>query len=138
MGQKPQQRRGGAIHFDADTGLVVAEFGPALRHPDAKRRGDEERYRSAVRDLGPIEHKGFIFLAAVVSLKEKFAPVESVGKECDMADAQASYDFGRYTVEVSAVNLNGTRAFNTYEYFGFPVVMPVQPRSAFVTLKARF
>lgn len=55
-----------------------------------------------------------------------------------MVDAQAAYEFGRYTVEVSAVNLGGSRAYDTYEYFGFPVVIPVQPRSAYVTLKARF
>ncbi|MEC4589661.1 TonB-dependent receptor [Nitrospirillum amazonense] len=55
-----------------------------------------------------------------------------------MVDAQAAYDFGRYTVEVSAVNLGGSKAYDAYEYFGYPVVMPVQPRSAYVTLKARF
>lgn len=53
-------------------------------------------------------------------------------------DAQAAYDFERFTVEVSAVNLMGRRAFDAYQYFGFPVVMPNQPRSAYVTLKARF
>jgi len=55
-----------------------------------------------------------------------------------LLDAQASYDFGRYTVEVSGVNLGGSRAYDTYEYLSFPVVMPVQPRSAYLTLKARF
>jgi iron complex outermembrane receptor protein len=53
-------------------------------------------------------------------------------------DAQAAYDFGRFTIEVSAVNLAGNMAYDAYEYFGFPVVIPVQPRSAFVTLKTRF
>ena len=53
-------------------------------------------------------------------------------------DAQAAYDFGRYTLQVSAVNLNGSGAFDTYQYLSFPVVIPTQPRSAFVTLKARF
>jgi iron complex outermembrane receptor protein len=50
-------------------------------------------------------------------------------------DAQASYDFGRYTVEGSAVNLTARKTFDSYEYFGFPVVMPNQPLSAYVTLK---
>jgi hypothetical protein len=49
-----------------------------------------------------------------------------------------AYDFGRFTVAVSAVNLGGRKAYDTYEDFGFPVVTPVQPRSAYVTLKARF
>lgn len=53
-------------------------------------------------------------------------------------DAQASYDVGRFTVELSAVNLTDDDAFDTYQYFGFPVVMPTQPRSAFVTVKAQF
>ncbi|KQN07157.1 TonB-dependent receptor [Sphingobium sp. Leaf26] len=52
-------------------------------------------------------------------------------------DAQAAYDIGRLTLQLSIVNLGGRKAFDTYQYFAFPVVMPVQPRSAFVTLKAR-
>jgi iron complex outermembrane receptor protein len=52
-------------------------------------------------------------------------------------DAQAAYDFGRYTIQVSAVNLTGRRAFEPHQYFGFPVVMPTQPRSGYVTLKIR-
>jgi len=51
-------------------------------------------------------------------------------------DAQAAYDFGRrYTLEGSAVNLADRRAYDPYEYFGFAVVMPTQPISAYVTLK---
>jgi len=50
-------------------------------------------------------------------------------------DAQATYDFGRYTLEGSAVNLTARKTFDPYEYFGFPVVMPNQPLSAFITLK---
>ena len=55
-----------------------------------------------------------------------------------VVDAQAAYDFGRYTIELSAVNLTGRHVFDTYEYLSFPVVMPIQPRSAYVTVKARF
>ena len=51
-------------------------------------------------------------------------------------DAQAAYDFGRrYTVEGSAVNLANRQTYDLYEYFGFAVVMPNQPLSAYVTLK---
>jgi iron complex outermembrane receptor protein len=53
-------------------------------------------------------------------------------------DAQAAYDFDRFTVELSGVNLAGRRTFDAYEYLGFPVVLPNQPRSVFVTLKSRF
>jgi len=50
-------------------------------------------------------------------------------------DAQSAYSFGRYTIEGSVVNLGNYHAFDTYEYFGFPVVIPNQPLSAYVTLK---
>ncbi|MNL34564.1 Ferrichrome-iron receptor precursor [compost metagenome] len=53
-------------------------------------------------------------------------------------DAQAAYDFDRFSIAVSAVNLGGRDAFDPYQYFGFPVVMPTAPRSAYVTVKARF
>lgn len=54
-----------------------------------------------------------------------------------LVDAQASYDVSRrFQIGLSIVNLGGSRAFDAYEYFGFPVVMPTQPRSVFVTLKA--
>ena len=51
-------------------------------------------------------------------------------------DAQAAYNFGhRYSIEGSAVNLANRHTYDSYEYFGFPVVMPNQPLSAYVTLK---
>jgi iron complex outermembrane receptor protein len=54
-------------------------------------------------------------------------------------DTQASYDFGRrYTIEGSAVNLADRHTYDPYEYFGFAVVMPNQPFSAYVTLKIHF
>lgn len=52
-------------------------------------------------------------------------------------DAQAAYDIDRFTIQVSAVNLGGRRAFDSYQYFGNPLVMPIQPRSAYVTVKAK-
>ncbi|WP_202423952.1 TonB-dependent siderophore receptor [Duganella lactea] len=55
-----------------------------------------------------------------------------------MIDAQAAYDLGRFTIQASVVNLAGRRSFDTYQYFGNPLVMPVQPRSAFLTLKTKF
>lgn len=52
-------------------------------------------------------------------------------------DAQAAYDFGRFTITASAVNLGGRKAFDPYQYLSFPVVIPTQPRSAYLTLKAQ-
>ena len=54
-----------------------------------------------------------------------------------VVDAQASYEYGRYTVTVSGVNLGGRRGYDAYEYLS-PVVIPIQPRSAYVMLKAGF
>ena len=54
-----------------------------------------------------------------------------------VVDAQASYDFSRFTVTVSGANLGGHKGFDTYQYLS-PVVIPIQPRSAYVMLKARF
>ncbi|MFB0705853.1 TonB-dependent siderophore receptor, partial [Pseudomonas protegens] len=55
-----------------------------------------------------------------------------------LLDAQTSYDFDRYTISVSAVNLTGRKVFETYQYMGSPVVLPTQPRSAYLTLTASF
>ncbi|WP_145204702.1 TonB-dependent siderophore receptor [Sphingobium sp. B2] len=52
-------------------------------------------------------------------------------------DAQAAYDVGRISLGLSVVNLGGRRAWDPHSYMGYPVVSPNQPRSAFVTLKAR-
>ncbi|MGA8134175.1 MAG: TonB-dependent siderophore receptor [Pseudomonas gingeri] len=55
-----------------------------------------------------------------------------------LLDAQTSYDFDRYTISVSAVNLTGRKVYETYQYLGSPLVLPTQPRSAYLTLTARF
>ncbi len=55
-----------------------------------------------------------------------------------MFDAQSSYNFDRYTVTLSAVNLTGVKAYDSYEYLGLPVVIPVQPRSVYLSLSAHF
>ena len=52
-------------------------------------------------------------------------------------DAQAAYDIGRFTLGLSLVNLTGRQAWDPYSYMGYPVVAPNQPRSAYLTLKAR-
>jgi iron complex outermembrane receptor protein len=53
-------------------------------------------------------------------------------------DAQGSYDFGRFTIQATVVNLGGKRTFDTYQYFSSPLVMPAQPRSAFFTVTTKF
>lgn len=53
-------------------------------------------------------------------------------------DAQAAYDLGRFTIAASVVNLGNRHAFDPYQYLLQDVVIPIQPRSAYVTLKANF
>ncbi len=52
-------------------------------------------------------------------------------------DAQASYDLDRFTLGVAISNLTGRKAWDPHSYMGYPVVSPSQPRSAFVTLRAK-
>lgn len=55
-----------------------------------------------------------------------------------LVDAQASYSFDRYTATLSVVNLTNRKVYDTYQYLSSPVVMSVQPRSAYLTLSAYF
>jgi iron complex outermembrane recepter protein len=83
--------------------------------------------------------KGLSFGAGVTALSARQLTLPNTLKVPGYAviDAQAAYDLGRITIQVSAVNLGGRKAFDAYQYFGNPLVMPIQPRSAYVTLKAR-
>lgn len=83
--------------------------------------------------------KGFSLGAGITAFtsRETFLPNIATVPGYAAVDAQASYDFGRFTVTVSGVNLSGRHGFDTYEYLS-PVVIPIQPRSAYVMLKARF
>lgn len=85
--------------------------------------------------------KGLSFGAGVTAFsnRETWLPTVAAGTVPGYAviDAQMSYDFDRFTVTVSGMNLGGRKGFDTYEYLS-PVVAPIQPRSAYVMLKARF
>lgn len=54
-----------------------------------------------------------------------------------VVDAQADYTFDRYTLGISIVNLGKRKAWDPYSYMGNPVVAPIQPLSAYATLKVR-
>lgn len=84
--------------------------------------------------------KGLAFGAGItaVSARELTLPNTVSVPGYAMADAQASYAFDRYTVALAVVNLTGTKAFDSYEYLGLPVVIPVQPRSVYLSLSAHF
>jgi iron complex outermembrane receptor protein len=86
---------------------------------------------------GPAAGLSFGAGITAFSSREDFLPNTVSVPGYAAVDAQASYDYDRYTVTVSGVNLAGRRAFDTYEYLS-PVVIPTQPRSAYLMLKARF
>ncbi len=52
-------------------------------------------------------------------------------------DAQAAYTFDKYTITLSGVNLTNRHAYAPYQYLSFPVAMPIQPRSVYLTLKVQ-
>ncbi|WP_282374954.1 TonB-dependent siderophore receptor [Pseudomonas sp. PS01302] len=84
--------------------------------------------------------KGLGFGAGITALsaRELTLPNTVSAPGYALLDAQTSYDFDRYTISVSAVNLTGRKVFETYQYLGSPLVLPTQPRSAYLTLTARF
>jgi iron complex outermembrane receptor protein len=55
-----------------------------------------------------------------------------------LVDAQIAYDFGPAAVSLSIVNLTDSDAFVPYQYLARAVVAPVQPLSAFLTIKTSF
>ncbi len=125
-------------YTDAEVTKTTVESGIPLgdRLPRVPRNSGRIAARYRVLD-GPA--KGLSFGAGITafSAREVTLPNSVSVPGYAALDAQAAYDFGRFTLAVSAVNLGGRRAFDTYQYLSFPVVIPTQPRSAFVTLKAR-
>jgi iron complex outermembrane receptor protein len=55
-----------------------------------------------------------------------------------LVDAQASYDLGPATISVSIQNVMDEEAFEPFAYLDRAVVIPTQPRSAYVTLRTSF
>ena len=80
--------------------------------------------------------EGLSFGAGVTaySARELTLPNNVAAPGYALVDAQASYHFDRYTLALSAINLTGRKTFDPYPYLGTAVVIPVQPRSACLTL----
>lgn len=81
--------------------------------------------------------EGLSFGAGITALGRRQLTLPNTVSVPGMAtvDAQAAYDFGQYTLQLSGYNLTGRRSYESYQYFGFPVVIPTQPRSFYLTLK---
>jgi iron complex outermembrane receptor protein len=93
------------------------------------------RYRFQSEMLKGLEIGGG--LSATSSRELTLPNVVSVDGQT-LLDAQAAYDFGPATLSLSIVNLTDEDGFEPYQYLARSVTIPTQPRSAFVTLKARF
>ncbi|UXC20495.1 TonB-dependent siderophore receptor [Comamonas squillarum] len=93
-------------------------------------------FRYRVRD-GMAQGLAFGAGISAVSARQLTLPNTVAAPGMATVDAQAAYDFGRYTMQASVYNLTGRRTFEPYQYFGFPVVMPNQTRSFYLTLKVR-
>ena len=83
--------------------------------------------------------KGLSFSAGITafSRREIYLPNTMSTPGYAVLDAHATYEFGRYTIEGSAFNLGNRHTFDPYAYLS-PVVIPIQPRSAYVGLKVHF
>ena len=114
-----------------DTAIPVGD-----RLPRVPRHGGRVAVRYRVLD-GPAKGLSFGAGMTAFSAREITLPNSVSVPGYAALDAQAAYNIGRFSIEVSAVNLGGSRAFDTYQYLSFPVVIPTQPRSAYITLKAR-
>ena len=112
-----------------DDAIPVGDFLPRVPRNSGRVAG---RYRI---QNGPA--RGLAFGAGVYAFtrREITLPDTLTVPGYAAVDAQAEYDFGRCTLQGSAANLTARRSFDPYEYFGFPVVMPNQPISAYVTFK---
>lgn len=125
-------------HTDAKVTKTTVESGIPLGNRLPRVPRDSGRIAARYRVLdGPAKGLSFGVGITAFSAREVTLPNSVSVPGYAALDAQAAYDFGRFTVAVSAVNLRGAQAFDTYQYLSFPVVIPTQPRSAFVTLKAR-
>ncbi|MGH8810432.1 MAG: TonB-dependent siderophore receptor [Advenella sp.] len=84
--------------------------------------------------------RGLSFGAGItaVSARETTLPNSVSVPGYALVDAQASYSFDKYTASLSVVNLTNRKVYDTYQYLSSPVVIPVQPRSAYITLTAQF
>ena len=117
-------------HDDAPT-LV----GDKLRAVPRQSARLAARYRFLNGAFSGLEFGGGV---TAVSRRELTLPNTTDVAGSVLVDAQAAYDFGRISLSLSVVNLTGVKAFEPYQYFAGAYVAPVQPRSAYVTLRTTF
>jgi iron complex outermembrane receptor protein len=113
----------------------------AIPAGDRLTRVPEHSGRLAVRYRivdGALQGLGIGAGMSAASAAEITLPNSDRGDSYAVFDAQASYDIGRFRLGVSVANIFNSRYFIPYQYLAQSVLRPGQPRSAFVTLGARF
>jgi iron complex outermembrane receptor protein len=83
--------------------------------------------------------KGLSFGAGVTarSSTESFLPNRGRVPGYGVVDAQLSYSFDPFTVTASVVNLTNHKGFDAFNMLT-PVVIPIQPRAAYIMVKTKF
>ncbi len=85
--EKPDQRRGLAVHRDADLLVFVGQFQPAFGHPQRTARRNQERHRRAVLN-GLAGQVKALRRAAIAGGEAQAGRIEGVGQQGDMAQPQ--------------------------------------------------
>lgn len=93
------------------------------------------RYRFQGETLSGLEVGGGVTYAGE---RELTLPNSTTVDGLALVDAQASYDFGPASLSLSVVNLTDALEYAPYQYLARAVVMPTQPRSAYLTLRTEF
>jgi len=109
--------------------------GNTLRAVPQHRARLAARYRFQEGFFDPLEIGGGM---TVTSERELTLPNTTNVEGNVLFDLQAAWDFGPASLGVSIVNLTDDGSFEPYQYFGGQYVIPVQPRSAFVSLRGAF
>lgn len=103
--------------------------------PRVPRQSGRIAFHYQVRDK-PATGLSFGAGMTFTSSRQVFLPNTVSTPGYTVFDAQVAYDFDGYTIALSGVNLTNRRAYDPYQYLS-PVVIPIQPRSFYLTLKAK-
>lgn len=122
------------ITRDAATGAASTVGRSLARVPETSGRV-AARYRWLD---GPLAGLGLGLGAAYAAKAPTTDANTSFSDDYIVFDAQASYDWDRFRLGLSVVNLTDEDYLIPYQYLAQDVVRPGQPLSAFVSLSARF
>ncbi|MDX2238919.1 MAG: TonB-dependent siderophore receptor [Hyphomonadaceae bacterium] len=118
------------VSKDTDAAIVGDRLPRVPEH--ASRLAGRYRFSGALDGLGL--GLGLTYASAA----EITLPNTERGDDYVVADAQASYDFGRWRIGLSIENIADEEYFIPYQYLAQAVVRPGAPRSAWLSLDVDF